>query len=79
MKNTAYQIGTLRDRYGENPDSNIFELCLDVIQSAKSIRESYNTPASTDVRFDDLNISTAASLSYAIWHLYSKFETSAPS
>jgi hypothetical protein len=27
-----------------------------------------------DVRFDELNISTAASLSYAIWHNYSKQE-----
>ncbi len=74
MKNTAYQIGVLRDACGDKLESNIFDACLEVIQWAKNIRESYNSPSSLDVRFDDLNISTAASLSYAIWHAYSKLE-----
>jgi hypothetical protein len=74
MKQTAYQIGLLRDSCGDNSSNNIFELTLDVIQWAKNIRESYNSPSSLDVRFDDLNITAAASLSYAIWHAYSKVE-----
>lgn len=74
MKNTAYQIGILRDHHGESNDSSIFELTLDVIQWAKSIKESYNTSSSMDLRFDELNISSASALSYAIWHAYSKVE-----
>jgi len=72
MKNSSYQIGVLRDYYGSKADSSIFELCLDVIQWAKSIKESYNSSSSLDVRFDELNITSAASLSYAVWHAYSK-------
>ncbi|MDJ0624826.1 MAG: hypothetical protein QNJ31_00475 [Candidatus Caenarcaniphilales bacterium] len=72
MKSTAYQIGVLRDVHGDSDDSNIFELTLDVIHWAKSIKESYNSSSSLDVRFDELNISSAASLSYAIWHAYSR-------
>jgi len=79
MKNTAYQIGVLRDYHGQQPDSSIFELCLDVIQWAKSIKESYNSSSSLDVRFDELNITSAASLSYAIWHAYSKIQEETPS
>ncbi|MFN5540277.1 MAG: hypothetical protein ACK481_09535 [Candidatus Melainabacteria bacterium] len=74
MKHTAYQIGVLRDSCGDDSTNNIFELTLDIIQWAKSIKESYNSHSSLDVRFDELNISTAASLSYAIWHNYSKQE-----
>ena len=74
MKNTAYQVGILRDACGSEFDSNIFELCLDVIQWAKNIGESYNSASSNDLNFEDLNISASASLGYAIWHSYSKLE-----
>ncbi len=73
MKHTAYQIGVLRDSCGDS-GQNIFELCLDVIQWAKNIRETYNSPATLDVRFEELNITAAAALSYATWHAYSKLE-----
>ncbi|MDX1919846.1 MAG: hypothetical protein SFU25_03825 [Candidatus Caenarcaniphilales bacterium] len=76
MKTTAHLIGVLRDAHGESEHSSIFDLTLDVIQWAKSIKESYNSSSSLDIRFDDLNISTAASLSYAIWHAYSKIDES---
>jgi hypothetical protein len=75
MKNTAYQIGVLRDIHGDKEDSSIFELCLDVIQWAKSIKESYNASSSLDIRFEELNISSAAALSYAIWHASSNVNT----
>jgi hypothetical protein len=74
MKHTAYQIGVLRDTCGEESNTSIFDLSLDVINWAKNIRDSYNSPSSLDVRFDELNITAAASLSYAIWHAYSKVE-----
>jgi hypothetical protein len=76
MKSTSHLIGVLRDANCRDDQSSIFTLTLDVIKWAKSIKESYNSSSSLDIRFDDMNISTAASLSYAIWHAYSKIDES---
>lgn len=72
MKNSAYQIGIIKDVASKGEDTNVFDLILDIVDSARNIKESYNSPASVDVRFEDLSISTATSLSYAIWHEYNK-------
>ncbi len=69
-KHSAYQIGIIRD-YVNQSENSIYETVLDVIRSAKNIKESYNSPSS-DTRFEDLSVSSAVSLSYAIWHNYNK-------
>ncbi len=71
-RNSAYQIGNLRDSCGGDADSSIFSLTLDVIQWAKNIKESYNSPSTSEIRFEDMSISSPIALSYAIWHSYSK-------
>lgn len=77
MQHSPYQVGVIRDAVSNDDSNNIFDASLDIVQAAKDIKESYNSPSANDVRFEDLSISSASALSYAIWHVFNKYEGSA--